>query len=103
MSTPHWYQESSQATVIRTSLETPAAVPTETHGPPSVRARPAIITDSSLLLKRSIASSIRDIRLSAGEGERPIPAPGAAGSGLRRGAGGGGAGAGLGSTAAAGA
>ena len=33
-STPHWYQESSQATVIRTSLGEPAAAPTETQGCP---------------------------------------------------------------------
>ena len=56
-STPHWYQESSQATVIRTSLGAPAEAPTETQGAPSVRTSPATVRPASLALKRFAARS----------------------------------------------
>ena len=39
-STPHWYQQSSQATVIRTSLGEPAAEPIETCGSPQRTGQP---------------------------------------------------------------
>ena len=61
MSTPHWYQESSQATVIRTSLGEPAAAPIETRGAPRVRINPATVRAAPLALKRSTASSRRKL------------------------------------------
>src|SRR5215212_5056161 len=57
MSTPHWYQESSQATVTRTSFGAPAAAPTEANGLPRVRVRPATVCPASLELKRATARS----------------------------------------------
>src|SRR3954469_25136520 len=57
ISTPHWYQESSQATVTRTSFGAPAAAPTEAKGLPRVRVRPTTVWPASLELKRATARS----------------------------------------------
>ena len=80
-STPHWYQESSQATVIRTSLDEPAAAPIETQGSPRVRVRPATVRAAWLALKRSTAWARRawgDCKKEASGA--PTVAPRAAGS-----------------------
>ena len=63
--TAHWYQVSSQATVIRAASGVPAAAPIETRGSPRVRVRPATVRAASLALNRVTASS----KLSAGGGD----------------------------------
>src|SRR5680860_134812 len=81
-STPHWYQPSSQATVIRTSPAEPAAEPIDTRGSPRVRIRPATVRTASLALKRAAARSsrLRGVSAASGAGRFPTLAPGAAGS-----------------------
>ena len=69
MSTPHWYQESSQATVTRTSPGAPAEAPTEALGVPRVRERLTTARPASLALKRTTARSngVSALRSTGGE------------------------------------
>src|SRR5215218_657614 len=76
-STPHWYQERSQAIVIRTSPGLPAEAPTEARGRPKVRVRPTTERPASLELKRAAACS---------KGVNPLASPGG-GAGRRDGGG----------------
>src|SRR6476620_7823 len=80
-STPHWYQESSQATVTRTTPDLPAEAPTEARGTPRVRVSPATVRPASLELKRATARSKGVGPNSSGGGSGRARLGGTAGSG----------------------